>query len=468
MAYVNQDPNAPPPPSPKFKLDPAALTQLSQRLAQSRLRLGCALSLAALLVGLVALLAILPPYAGLSAGLDLQFTRLLAPLRTYLFRNAVLNTGLLLVGVYGLALPLGVTWAITGIPPRSRVFLLLPLFMPGVLIGLLWRPLFAGWLDLANAQLSLLIIGTVILWRAVPLAAWLFSADRDAWRKFIPMCALLILLDGSLILTLTRGEPFNATHTWTSWLVQQLWVNRAWGYAASMGGALAVTLALLAWWASMPRVAPIYIPHGSPLGLTILLFWVITPFVMPLFSFLQSPVRAINILVDLGALRWLVNGLFLWAGATVLAMGIAWQLRTRRAHLFARVLTLALLPISIVVLAYLTNGLPLLRGLWLLLILTSLFSTGLLMGDATLPHTSYPRWAKAAGYTALVIAALFPLQLVMQLPPHAWTPALGILWTLTEAPHATAALGAGLLMFGAWAALGAWLIEVKKTAKKVI
>ena len=460
MAYVNQNPNAPPPPTPKFQLDRAALAQLSQRLVQSRLRLGCALTLAALLTALVALLAILPPYSGLSAGLDLQPTRLLAPLRTYLFRNAVINSGLLLVGVYALALPIGVTWAITGIPARTRPFLLLPVFIPGALLGLLWRPLFAGWLDLANTHLALVITGTVILWRAVPLAAWLFSTDRDAWRKFIPVCALLILLDGTLTLTLTRGEPFNATHTWTSWLLQQLWVSRAWGYAASMGGALAVTLALLAWWAALPRRAPIHIPHGSPLGLTILLLWLLVPFIMPLVALLRSPLLAINTLIELGALRWLVNGLFLWGGATLLARGIAWQLPTRRAHLLARVLTPALLPISIVALAYLTDALPFLRGLWLLTILTSLFTAGLLMGDATLPHASVQRWRKAAGYAALVIAITFPLQIVMQLPQYAWTPALGLLWTLSEAPHATAALGAGLLLFGTWAGLGAWLFNL--------
>ena len=468
MAYVNQNPHAPPPPSPKFQVDLTTLAQLARRLDQSRLRIGCLLTLTALLVGLVALLAILPPYAGMSAGLDLQVTRILAPVRTYLFRNAVINTGLLTVGIYALALPLGVTWAITGIPPRARPLLLLPVFMPGVLIGLLWRPLFAGWLDLANTHLSLLIIGTVILWRAVPLAAWLFSADRDAWRKFIPICALLALLEGSVILTLTRGEPFNATHTWTSWLVQQLWVSRAWGYAASMGGALAVTLALLTWWASLRRAAPNYIPHGSPLGLTILLVWIFGPFVMPLFAFLQSPLPAINRLVDLGAFRWIINGLFLWGGTTLLAMGLAWKVPTLRTRLLARIITLALLPISIVALAYLADVLSILRGLWLLTLLSSLFTAGLLMGNTELPRPRYARWAKVAGHAALVITATFPLQLVMQLPPRAWTPTLGIVWTLAEAPHATAALGAALLLFGVWAALAAWLLDRLKANPQVI
>jgi hypothetical protein len=221
--------------------------------------------------------------------------------------------------------------------------LLLPLFIPGALTGLLWRPLFAPWLDLAQMELSLFVTGLVLLWKALPVAAWLFSMDRDAWPKFIPLCTLLILLDGSLILTLTRGEPFNASHTWTSWLLQQLWVMRAWGYSASMAGALAVALALSAWWASQRTPSPIVIPHGSPLGLAALVIWLVGPLAMPLLAFVQAPLHAVHTLVDLGALLWLPNGVLLWAGATWFATRFAWRLPSARARLMTRILTIAML-----------------------------------------------------------------------------------------------------------------------------
>lgn len=230
-------------------------------LTRSHLRAWLTLGLAAFFALLVAVLALSPIYDGLASGLDLQPSRLVAPLYTYLFRNAVINTTLLIVAVYLLSLALGWTWAITGVPLTARPLLLLPIFVPGALVGLLWRPLFAGWLDLAQAEISLSVTALVLLWRAAPLAAWFFSMDRHGWAKFIPLCALLVLLDGDLILTLTRGEPFNASHTWSSWLVQQLWVNRAWGYAASMAGALALLIAALTAWASWPP------PRLSPLSM---------------------------------------------------------------------------------------------------------------------------------------------------------------------------------------------------------
>src|SRR5688572_30582308 len=121
MAYVNQDPNAPRP-TPQRALDLAVLAQLRQLLARPQWRMGCMLTLAALLTGLVLLLALAPPYAGLAAGLDLHPARLFAPVQSYLFRNAVINTGILLAGVYAVAMTLGWTWAVTGIPPRTRPF----------------------------------------------------------------------------------------------------------------------------------------------------------------------------------------------------------------------------------------------------------------------------------------------------------------------------------------------------------
>jgi hypothetical protein len=469
MVYVNYPRPSPPDDSERPQSAWSAYGRLIKSMPTARLRAGFVFTFIALLTGLVILLALLPPYEGLAALPNLQLARITAPLHTYLFRNAVINSGLLLLGVYLVALPLGWTWAVTGVPFSARPMLLLPLLYPGALLGLLWRPLFGGWLDLAQAEISLLVTGVIILWRAVPLAAWHFSWDREAWPKFIPLCALIILLDGALILTLTGGEPFNAAHTWTSWLLQQLWASRAWGYAASMAAALAALLALMTWWASLRTPSQLTIPHGSPLGLIAALVWMIGPFIMPLFAFLQVPLQAMTTLVDLGALLWLVNGLLLWGGITWLGLRLAWRLPNARARLTARVITVAMLPVAIVALAYLSHHLPILRGPWIMIPLTSLFSAGLLMGEELPP--SRRQWLKAAGYSALVLAFSFPLQLVMQLPTWSWTPILGSIWTLAEAPDATAALGVVLIGYGVWAGGSAYILAYvdseRLTTKKV-
>lgn len=421
------------------------------------------MALAALLTLLVAWLAISPPYDGLS--LDLHPSRLIAPAQSYLFRNAITNTGWLLVGVYLIALPLGWAWAVTGITLRLRPFLLLPLFVPGVLLGLLWRPLFEPWLNLSQAQISLMATAIVLLWQAIPLAAWLFSWDRDAWPQFIAYTLLLVLLNGDLIFTLTRGEPFNAAHTWPSWLVQQLWTMRNWGHAAIMAGALAIVLALLIWLSSIPTRSRIYIPHGSPLGDFIAYIWLPAPFLIALVAFLQSPGQAFNQLFSLGAHIWLLNGLLLWSGTTLLVTRVHWPLPTARQRRTTRALTLFMLPIAIVAFAYLGDTLPFLGNRWTILAITTLLTIGLLLGDEKITIPTH-RWFRATGYAALVIAHTFALQLVLQLPPIAWTPTLGIVWTLSEATHAPNALGAALLLYGAWATLGSWLLLYPTTSQQ--
>jgi hypothetical protein len=415
-----------------------------------------------LLAGLVLLLALLPSYAGLAAGFDLQPARLLAPLATYLFRNAVTNTCLLVVGVYLLALLLGWTWAVTGVTPRVRPLLLMPLFLPGVLVGLLWRPLFVPWLALAQMEVPLAITALVLLWRAVPLAAWWFSRDRHAWPTFISHCALVVLLDADLVLTLTRGEPFNASHTWGSWLLGQLWVSRAWGYAASMAGTLGLVMGLLALWGtwrgekSVDGLAPV--PHGSPLGDATLVAWLLGPFALPLLALLQEPRFALATLVEVGGAWWLVNGALLWAGATWLATHFATSLGPTLSSLTlrrtARALAVGMLPVATVGVAYLAHTLPLLASRWPLMVLLGLFTAALLIADPA--AESHIRWSKVAGYAALVMAHTFPLQLVLDLPPAAWTPTLGTVWMLAEAPQ-SGALGVALLLIGLWAGVGAWL-----------
>jgi hypothetical protein len=285
--------------------------------------------------------------------------------------------------------------------------LLLPLFIPGALTGLLWRPYLAPWLSLADADLSLILIAIVTLWITIPLAAWLFSRQRRAWLTLIPLTALLILLNGDFILTFTRGEPFNATHTWSSWIIAQLWINRAWDYAVSMAIPLAFVLALMiAWaiWSIRAKSESNAISYGSPLGLIIVLIWLLAPFVMPTIAFFQSPIAALNALIELGALRWLLNGTLVWITVTLLEF-----------------LIISMLP-------------------------------------ALAPP---PRaFALAAGWAILLIAHTFPIQLLLNLPSQAWTPALGVVLNLAGVPHSNPTLGAALLLAGIWAGLGAWLITL--------
>ena len=429
------------------------------------------LALVAVLLGVVACLAMLPPYNGLSAGLQFQPLLVLAPLRTYLFRNAVINTGWLVAGVAPLALLLGWGWARLGINASTRSLLLVPLLFPSALVGLLWQPLFAGWLDLAQAALSLAIIGLVILWRIVPLSAWLMAQERPAWRTVLALSALLILLDGAFVLTSTGGEPYNTTHTWASWVVQQLWVNRAWGYAASMAGGLALVVALVMWSVqsqseslqseSLQSDLSYVASSQTRFGLILALGWVLGPFFMHLAAFHDASIQAISILIALGAIGWLLNGALLWVGATlsavILVPSLAASLASPWASRWVRVITLALLPISTVALAYLVDQWPILGNRWILMGFIGLFTTGLLAGDAAVRLQPRQHWFKVAGWALLVMAHSFPLQLVLQLPSSAWTPALGMVWTLGDAPHLSAAQGLALLLCGLVVWIGGWI-----------
>jgi hypothetical protein len=424
------------------------------------------LAIVAALLGLVALLAMSPPYAGLGTWDQFQTLLVLAPVRTYLFRSAAINTGWLYAGVAPLALLLGWGWARLGINASTRPLLLLPLLFPSALTGLLWQPHFAGWLDLAQAELSLAITGLVILWRIVPLAAWFMAQERRAWRIVLSLSALLILLDGAFILTFTGGEPYNTTHTWASWMVQQLWVNRAWGYAASMAGGLALVVALVTWFAppqsesSRSDLSPVA-PSQPVLGLLFALGWVLGPFFVHLAAFHDASIRAISILIALGAIGWLFNGALLWVGATLLALFLmpptAASLAATGSSRWVRAITMTLLPISTVALAYLVEQWPILGNRWTLMGLTGLFTAGLLAGDTPALLQPYQHWFKVAGWALLVMAHSFPLQLVLQLPASAWTPVLGVVWTLGNAPHLSAAQGLALLLCGLVAWGGGWI-----------
>ncbi len=423
-----------------------------------------ALAIATALLALVTLLAISPPYEGLATGLHPQPLLLLAPLRTYLFRSALTNTALLLLTVAPLSVLLGWGWAKLGIPKATHPLLLLPLLFPGALIGLLWQPIFAPWLALAQAELSLTITGMVMLWRSVPTGAWLFAQEKNPWRKALALPVLFILLDAGLILILTGGEPYNAAHTWSSWSVQQLWVNRAWGYAASSAGALAFLVALVSIFASPHTEAvlaapPPLVPARAYPSLLIALAWVLGPFLLSLAAFLVAPIQAMHTLLTLGGFSWLLNATLIWIGATALLVLVARSRASVPLSRWLRAFTLALLPISTVALAYLTNQWPILGNRWTLLLLTTLFAAGLLVGNTRMPMPPRQRWLRAAGGTLLVMAHTFPLHLVLQLPPDAWTPMLGIVWTLSGSTEFTATQGAALLLCGTVAWLGGWVID---------
>ncbi len=205
------------------------------------------LLVAAAALALTALLAVSPPWTGLGPGWQFQPATLLAPLHTYLFRQAALHTLQLAGGAALTTLALGALWARIAPSGRWGVRLALAaLLMPGALTGLLWRPLFPL-LWYSQAETALVATGLVIVWRAVPVAGLLLSGDRRAWPLAAAVPIWLALTDAGLTLTLTGGEPFNASHTWASWALTNLWVNRDWGHAAAMlGGLAAVTTVVMA------------------------------------------------------------------------------------------------------------------------------------------------------------------------------------------------------------------------------
>ena len=202
------------------------------------------LLLAAAGLVLAALLAVADPWTGLGPGWRVQPTTLLAPVRTYLFRQAALNTLRLAAGTTLVTLLLGYLWARLGVGGRWGVsWALAAWLLPGAVAGLLWRPLFPP-LWYSQAESALLATGLVMVWRAAPLTGLLLAGTPRAWRVAAAIPLWLSLTDAAQTLTLTGGEPFNASHTGARWALTALGVNRDWGHAASMLGGLALVTAV--------------------------------------------------------------------------------------------------------------------------------------------------------------------------------------------------------------------------------
>lgn len=410
---------------------------------------------------LVALLALSPPFTGLADGLRLDPAHLLATARYAALRTAAVNTFWLWLGVGLPALALSWAWARLGGPARPSTLWLLPLLLPGALIGLLWRPLLEPWLVLARPELTLALTGGALLWRAVPVMAWLWQKSAghgQGLRRALAAHTLLLLSDAGLILTLSGGEPYNATHTLPSWAVQQLAVQRAWGPAAAALGGLAAIVAGVAWWMK-PRPLPPSKGEGSregdsvppsslgegAAGVRFLLLWIAAPFVPLLPTLAAAPLPTLPTLATLGLGGWLLNAAGIIAAAWGMAATLARILPPPTAA--TRAVTLGLLPLTALALAYARQALPAVPPLlWL--------AAWLALGAAGIA----PRRDIGASLAAvtLLLAHSLPVQFMLALPAAAWLPASGVVWTLAQAPgptQAAALLGAGMAAGGA-----AWLV----------
>lgn len=435
---------------------------------------------------LVALALILsPPYAGITGAVELDPLLTLAHFRVYLARTAIFNTLLLTAAVMAAGTALAWLWARPGpIAPGLRPLLLLPLLLPGPVVALLGRPFFVGWLNLRDATFTLLVTGLILLWRVTPLLV-LAAHPPHRRRAALGLAAGVILLDGGLSLLLAGGAPYNAAHTWASWLLQQVWTMRAWGHAAHLAAALAGVAAVLVWVSLRdpastqareplpsppPRARELSVCHtgdGSPplgeveggrRGASLLaLGWVLGPFLVALVRWVGAS--------DLGVYPWrdtltqLFSSALFTLAAALIAWGLTWAwaklgVTARRGWLM---LPFLLLPLWTVSAAYLAPALPDWGRVLALPLLVGLLAAPLTFGLVRRQTVPPGGWAGVVlASTLLVQAQSFPLQLVLDLPSGAWTPTLGLAYGLAAAP---ASMQAPALLLHSLLALGsAWWV----------
>jgi hypothetical protein len=153
-------------------------------------------------------------------------------------------------------------------------------------------------------------------------------------------------------------------------------------------------------------------------------------------------------------LRLIGNGASLTLAAALLALLLAWawlRLLRRPTQRAALSVALMLLPLWTVGSAYATQQLPALAHLLTLALLVAL-PTALL----TVVHrcADLRAWVGVVlALTLLVQSQSFAWQLVIDLPPAAWTPTVGLVWAFATPSSGQALL---LLLHGALALGSAW------------
>jgi hypothetical protein len=364
-------------------------------------------------------------------------------------------------------------WRVT---PGALALLLSAWLLPTPLAGLLWRPFFIDLNWTTAAHTARLAIGAVLLWRLTPLAVLLLGAVAGRRRWAIAGAALLysLLVDAGTALLLTGGEPFNASHTWASWLLLQLWVNRAWAECAVMAGGLAVVAGLVV-------ASGLVHSDNNPAGLgklaqtvnaiqrptfswtvaawIVAALWSLTPWLFWVPPLVEDGVAALGRLVAAGGLRWIVNwGLALELAAVVaavLAAGLrGWSSTVRRG---AAILSVALLPLCPVALAYLRPMPGRLSGWWVTAVVIGCLVAGPLAWLPAAP-SHLRRLHRAAARAGIGLAHSFGVELVLDAPRAVSLPAPGLTRYLGDVAVDPAALAVGLLMAGLLALATAWLV----------
>ena len=354
------------------------------------------------------------PQSSAPAGITGIAAQALSIARSYLFRQSVRNTLIVLAFTLPLAFLLGIAGvALVAQGRRNRGgmvwLLLLPLTMPIALTMPAWRQIFAPTLALAGVGVwpTLLAIAAIQAWRILPFAtlflllAWPLNRRSPAIGLTLCFSAYVVLSDAAAVLLLNGGAPFNASHLLASWIYQTGVAGGLPLHSAVMALVLVPLLALSAWgivhfsaklqavMASQngkPELAD-RIPatsrpahtFGRPILAGVAMVALLLPLSVPLVMSLNvaewpSALRQLFGSFDYG--YWLVNT-FVMAGLTALAavtvaLPLGCQLADRKSPWAGRlssafgILGLVTLPVAFVPLAGLQSQLHLGDGRWLL------------------------------------------------------------------------------------------------------
>ncbi|MFN2201276.1 MAG: hypothetical protein ACK2UO_08720 [Caldilineaceae bacterium] len=180
--------------------------------------------------------------------------------RTYLFRNALLNTLAVLAPIWVSVFVLtffasrrrfGMDDVRRRLPFPVYALAVAPLFLPPPYAVYLWRPLFRHIDMSSDPNLGLAAIVIVQVWRLWPLAILLAPLTRSVRpeRSAVVVALTAVLLafvDVATPLIMTGGEPYNDTHLWSTWSFHSLWVSRHWGFGAVMVGGMAFITGVIA------------------------------------------------------------------------------------------------------------------------------------------------------------------------------------------------------------------------------